>query len=200
MALLRSIQTLRKDKKGATLVEFALISPVMLVMIMGVMDVSYNMYAKSILEGEMQRAGRKVSINTSGDEAGMKALDSVVEQQFLQVVSPATITFNRAWYTNYTRMDKRKEDFSDSNSNGTCDAGELYEDANRNGLWDTEAGMAGVGGAKDAVLYTATANYPRVFPLAKMIGLSPTVTVEASTILRNQPYSDQAEPTQGNCV
>ncbi len=48
-----------------------------------------------------------------------------------------------------------------------------------------------MGGARDAVLYTASASYPRAFPLMKLIGFSPIVTAQVQTVLRNQPYGPQ---------
>ena len=49
----------------------------------------------------------------------------------------------------------------------------------------------GQGGAKDVVVYSVTVTYPRLFPVAKLIGLSENVKLNATTVLANQPYGDQ---------
>jgi Flp pilus assembly protein TadG len=199
MAAMTLFSRIKRDKRGATLVEFAIVAPVLLTIIMGIMDVAYNQYARGVLEGEVQRAARKLTMESAADIAKQTAMDTSVKTQFLKVVSPATVTFKRTWYTNYEIATKRKEDFSDTNGNSTCDNGEAFEDANRNSVWDTDASVDGSGGAKDAVLYTVTATYKRVFPMATLVGAEPNVTLVAATVLRNQPFGDQAAPTTGNC-
>ena len=59
------------------------------------------------------------------------------------------------------------------------------------------------GGAKDRTLYTVVITYPRFFPLWRFIGASSTTKLTASTILENQPYSDQnsyGAATVGHCT
>ena len=93
--------------------------------------------------------------------------------------------------------------YSDTNSNGRCDANEPYEDANRNSTWDADGGNAGQGGAKDATLYTVTISYPKIMPVTRLIGGSATTTLTAQTVLRNQPFGDQdvyAAPVVRNCA
>lgn len=68
---------------------------------------------------------------------------------------------------------------------------ERYFDVNENGKWDADRGKDGIGGARDAVLYTAVVTYPRMFPMYGLIGLPQDVTLKASTVLRNQPFDEQ---------
>ena len=52
-------------------------------------------------------------------------------------------------------------------------------------------------------MYTVTITYPRLFPMAKLIGLSEHVTVEARTVLENQPFGEQGNygvPVVGHCT
>ncbi len=56
--------------------EFAILAPVLLVPIMGLMDIAYNAYAQAALEGAMQKAGRDSGIeaaNTSTIDENLKA-------------------------------------------------------------------------------------------------------------------------------
>jgi len=60
-----------------------------------------------------------------------------------------------------------------------------------------------LGGARDAVVYTVTVNYPRLFPVFAFIpGQSEDFTLKSTTVLRNQPYgqSQNAVPAMGNCT
>ena len=53
---------LRRDRRGATIMEFAIVSPVMLLLLMGLSDMLYQQYAQSILTGAVQKAGRASTI------------------------------------------------------------------------------------------------------------------------------------------
>jgi hypothetical protein len=41
------------------------------------------------------------------------------------------------------------------------------------------------------VVYTAAVTYPHLFPLTVWLGWSARVTISATTILKNQPYTAQ---------
>ena len=110
-----------------------------------------------------------------------------------QPVNNATVTITRRYYRTFTAAaNATPEAWTDTNKNGRCDAGEPYQDDNRNNTWDADGGNGGQGGAKDAVLYTVTVSYARMFPIYNLIGGSNTAKVTASTVLKNQPYGDQA--------
>lgn len=117
-------------------------------------------------------------------------MDNAVRRQVGLVVPNANVTFNRKAYSNFSNVGM-PEDFTDVNGNGQCNAGEPFEDANGNGIWDQDRGANGMGGARDAVLYTVTVTYRRPFPMATLIGLPRDVTSVAKTVLRNQPYDSQ---------
>lgn len=182
--------TLLRDQRGVTIIEFALIAPVLLLMLMGLLDLGYNMYTTEMLQGAIQNAARNSSIEgATGKEA---ALDSIVTTAVRAVAPSATLTFNRRAYNSFTDAG-RPEDYTDVDSDGTCNHGEPFEDANGNGRWDLDRGQAGFGGARDAILYTVTVNYLRPFPVVAFIpGQTRDFTLSARTVLRNQPYGKQA--------
>lgn len=184
----RILSRLRRDENGVTLVEFALVSPVLVLALIGMFDICYNIYAKSILEGALQKAARDSSIEAA--DLSQTEIDSRVASFVRQVVPSATVTFDRKSFTNFSQVG-RPEEFTDSNDDGTCNDGEAFVDVNGNAQWDTDTSTAGFGGARDAVLYTVTVSYQRQFPLHRMINLPPQVTTTASTVLRNQPYAMQ---------
>lgn len=184
----RPFAGLRRDVRGATIVEFALVAPVLLITMMGIFDLGYNMYTTSMLQGSIQQAARGATIEGARTQAAQ--LDAIVADAVRAVVPGATMTFTRKSYASFSGVGK-PEDYTDVNGDGVCNAGEPFEDANRNGMWDRDRGAAGQGGARDAVLYTVDVTYLRAFPIAPMIGMSPTFTARARTVLRNQPYNIQ---------
>ena len=199
--MMRSVANLRPDQNGVIAVEFALVAPVLMLMLMGLFDLSYNMYTTQMLQGAIENAARNSSIEGAvGKEA---QLDAMVTTAVRAVAPTATLSFTRRAYSSFTKAG-RPEDFTDVDSDGVCSKGEPFEDANGNGKWDTDGGKTGFGGARDAVLYTVVVKYQRAFPIAALIpGQSKTFTLSAATVLRNQPYGQQAAkvtPATGNCT
>ena len=192
-----ALRRLLGQSRGAAALEFALVAPALCLTIMGIFDLGYNIYASTMLQGAIQHAARDSTIEGSGTR--IADIDARVSRAVHDVVPRATIAFSRKAYANFADV-SRPEDYTDSDRDGLCNNGEPFEDANRNGIWDNDRGVAGGGGARDAVLYSVSVTYARGFPMARLIGLPDTVTTQASTVLRNQPYKLQDnKPIVGSC-
>ena len=193
------LRRLAAAEGGAALVEFALLSPVLLMLLMGIFDMGYNIYASVLLNGSIQEAARNSTLESASAKAD--AIDKIVTDAVRGISPDAVITFQRKSYTSFSDVSE-PEDFTDVNGDGMCDDGEPFEDVNANGTWDADRGIDGMGGARDAVLYTVTVRYPRAFPIANLIGLPPYFETRAQTVLRNQPFGlqQQAKVTVKNCT
>ncbi len=187
-----------RDERGVTVTEFALIAPVLTLTLMGMFDLSYNMYAKTMIEGAVLDAARDSTIESYANNPA--ALDGNVTDMIHDIVPNAVLTFSRSAYTNYADVGQAEE-FTDTNSDGSCNNNEVFVDVNGNGLWDADRSQDNSSGARDAVLYEVSATYDRAFPLARLINLDQEVTVQAKTVLRNQPFNFQESTVKtGNCV
>jgi TadE-like protein len=194
----RALAGLGRAADGVTATEFALIAPALLMVLLGVFDTGYNLYAASVLNGAAQKAARDSSIE--GAESKGLAIDDRVRAAVHKVAPGADVTFDRRAYRDYSDIHS-PEDFTDVDKDGACDNGEPFEDINGNGVWDSDRGMDTMGGARDAVLYTVTVSYPRAFPLMHLLGLPNSVTSKSTTVLRNQPYGTQNRTVSvGKCA
>jgi Flp pilus assembly protein TadG len=189
----RPIGRIAGDDSAVTIIEFGIVAPVMLLMLMGFFDLAHTEYARSVLQGAMQMAARNSTLE-SGQTSG-SSIDTSVQNQVTRIVgNGATYTSSRLSYSDFSSVGKA-EPYTDTNGNGQYDHGECFYDINGNGQWDSDMGATGQGGADDAVLYTMTVTYKRFFPMAKLLGWSANQTITASTVLRNQPYGTQSTPT-----
>lgn len=191
------LRRVRQDTRGVAAVEFALIAPFLFMVLFGIFDISYNLYVSTVLQGATNRAARASTMQNMNDAA----IDQIVRDRVGDLMRTPTLTFERKAYSNFTDV-SRPEDYTDINANGACDAGEPFVDANGNGTWDADRGRSGSGGARDAVVYTVTLQYRRMFPLWKVIGIPDTVNQVSSTVLRNQPWELQQDEgsTVKNCT
>lgn len=194
-----TMRRLRRDESGVTVIEFGFVAPVLCLLLMGMFDLGFQAYAQTNLSGAMQEAARKSALEPTTITTNQ--LDAEVTEAIQAVVPSANVTFTRKNYETFDDIDK-PEDFTDNNGNGICDNNEPFEDLNGNLNWDQDRGRNGLGGARDAVLYTASASFDRVFPLYGFIDIPSTATISASTVLRNQPYDEQTDrqPVVGYCT
>lgn len=188
-----------RDQRGATLVEFAIILPVFVMLLLGGFDIAYRLYVQSVLDGQVAKAGRDSALESGGIEATQDAIDNSVENGVLAVASGAELEFTRTSFSSYNRIADPGEPFVDSNGNGLCDNGESYEDSNRDGDRDAVGSVTGFSGSKDAIVFTATATYPRLFPMAALLGWDDEVSVSSSTMLKIQPFNTRAAVPLRNC-
>ncbi|MDQ2879327.1 MAG: pilus assembly protein [Pseudomonadota bacterium] len=197
------LRRLRSDRRGTAVIEFAIIAPVMMIIIMGLSDLMYQIYAQSILNGAVQKAGRDSGIQGGDQQA--TTIDARVISQVANIMSnptqacPTTSTGGATWCSTRKNYDTFKaiapEPFTDLNGDGIRQPGECYSDINGNHQWDADPGTTGQGGADDVTVYTMTITYPRIFPVAGLLGWPSTQTISATTTLKNQPYANQTTTT-----
>ncbi|QGP80875.1 TadE/TadG family type IV pilus assembly protein [Sphingobium sp. CAP-1] len=183
---------LRRDRRGATLLEFGLISPVLILSIMGIGDLAYQSYLRSVTRGVLEKAARSASVGTLNSTQ----LDAYIEAQMSAINSKnGTTSTTKKSYYNFSRVGKPEKITTDTAPLGSYNTGDCYEDANGNGSYDATSGSTGLGGADDIVYYEVTVSMPRMFPMAKLLGWSATQSATATTMVRNQPWANQSTPT-----
>ena len=195
---------LRHDERGATIVEFAMIAPVMGLVLLGAFDIGHTLYMRAVLQGVLQKAARDSALEGGSEEDQLILIDDRVKTQVKAIANRAAIVIKRRYYRTFSdAAAAQAEDWTDSNANGKCDAGEPFVDRNLNNVWDADGGNNGQGGARDSTVYTVSVSYPRFFPVYNLIGGSNTIKLTAETVLRNQPYGDQGTygtPKVGICT
>jgi Flp pilus assembly pilin Flp len=201
IVLVRTIlRRLQRDREGVTLVEFAFVGPVLILMLMGLFDIAHTQYTSSVLYGAMQKAARDYTLESAGISEA--TIDRRVDEQVRSVMpNGATITFTKTNFEDFKNVNE-PEEWTDTNNNGTCDNNEPYKDANNNGSWDVNRGRGGIGAGRDVILYSANVTYPRLFPLFSMIGLPQNVSLNATSVLRRQPFDlgSQVNASTRNCT
>lgn len=191
------VRQLLADQEGATIVEFAIVVPLFLMLLFGIMDVGQMVYGKSVLTGAVHRAARSASLETRNtNEADASVLDAI-----RPVLPGVTIKTSRTSYYDFADVG-RAEKWNDKNANAVCDAGETYTDENRNGQWDQDVGQKdSAGSANDVVVYKVTATFKPVFQVPLLPKLWGERTLAATAVTKNQPFGNQTSygATVGSC-
>ena len=182
LALLRR---LRRDHSAVTILEFALVAPVMLLLLLGFFDLGYRAYASSVLQGALHDAARMATVGGYS----MTQIDTRVKTRLSNFATRSTVTTAADSYYQFSGVAQPELIVGDTIPLNTYNAGDCFEDQNSNNTYDTDRARSGTGGSDDIVRYRVTITFPRVFPLGILMGWSNTQTLTSETVLRNQPYA-----------
>lgn len=197
---------LKRDEKGATIVEFAFIVGPMFLLLIGGLELGYNSYVRSTMQGALNDAARTAAvefpiINVAGNTVE-EQVENLIKGTVQHVAPNADVKVTQKSYFDFSTIGDPEKLMTDNNNNGQYDDddGDCFEDANGNGTYDTDAGKTGNGGADDVVLYTASVTAPRILPIhAFLPNLGSEIKYTLETAVRNQPY-DQQETASVICA
>ncbi|MWV28656.1 TadE/TadG family type IV pilus assembly protein [Aurantiacibacter rhizosphaerae] len=178
---------LRRDESGVTVVEFALIAPTFLLLLMGTLDIGQMVYAQSVLNGAVQVAARDASLEGGDTDAA----DALVLERVKGIMPGVELKTSRTSYYDFADIE-RAEQWNDADDNGICDDGEAYVDENRNGQWDDDIGVSGNGGANDVVIYSVEATYEPMIKVPFLKKAWQSRTLSTSALKKNQPFANQS--------
>jgi len=185
------------DDRGVSAVEFGILSIPLCICLFGLLDLGYTMYVRSVLQGALNDVARQATVETpgfGGTGTVDQQIDAAIKARMAKLVSNGTYTITKSSYYDFNAVGKPEKLITDVNGNGKYDPGDCWQDDNGNGVYDTDAGKSGIGGADDVVLYSVTLAMPRILPMATLIGLPATQTINVKTTVRNQPFANQASP------
>jgi hypothetical protein len=193
---MKKIHAILEDAYGATLVEFALILPVFLLLLFGIIEFSIIMFAKSTMEGATSITSRLGKTGYTQDGLSrQEMLVNLLVEKSNGILKPEDIEITTLVYQRFSDIGSAEPLSVDRNGNGQYDSadGDSYQDINGNGQWDADLGTAGLGGAGDIVVYNV--HYPWNVKTPIMSNLMENENgyfpLEASIVVRNEPYGGE---------
>jgi Flp pilus assembly protein TadG len=185
----RRLAACGRDEAGATAVEFALVGPVLFLLLMGCIELGIVYAANMLLKHSVYtaaRSGRTGFVPAKTTQTA--AIRTIVQNEAGILMDASKLTIEAKSYTGFDTLGK-PEPFVDKNKNGKRDEGETFTDVNGNGKYDTDQGATGYGGTNEVVLYTVT--YPWTFftpLLGRIMAPNGALTLSATAVVQNEPY------------
>jgi Flp pilus assembly protein TadG len=177
-----------RDEKGVTLVEFAMILPALVVLLLGIFELGYRSYAASLVNGALHEAAR---MSTVGGVT-MTTINNHVRSRLGHFAEHGTLNITTTSYYEYTGVGRPETITTDTAPLNAYNSTDCFQDANGNGTWDADRGRTGQGNADDIVRYQISLSYESLFPIASTLGWDAANTITANTVLRNQPYAGRS--------
>lgn len=182
------LRGLWKKREGSAAIEFALLAPVFFYLVFAVIEIFAFMLTQSILESAVRNSARSglTGYTPSGLDRATYISQQVENEVFF--VDPDNIQMETLIYSNFADINQ-PEPFVDENTDGFYDVGEPYTDINGNGAWDSDMGLAGLGGAGDIVVYRVSYLWNFMTPLiGDMMSPSGSIEISSSAVVRNEPF------------
>lgn len=202
-----------RDSDGATIIEFALIFPIVLMITFGIMEISLCMASLVTLEGGLKQASRygitsqtptaaqmdeiqdEIPSAFAGADDRTKQIMAILNQNTLDLIDLNTATISTQVFSSFSVV-KNGEPYTDLNGNGQYDTGEPYSDMNCNRTRDGPGASGNsVGGAGNIVVYTVNYNWKILTPIIGQWLGNPDpdhvgrylIPMSASIVVKNEP-------------
>ncbi|EWY36618.1 hypothetical protein N825_09865 [Skermanella stibiiresistens SB22] len=177
------------SRRGTTALEFALLSPLLVLLIIATVEFGYGLTVQNVLELAARKASR-TGVTGSPPPDGVtreQMLRDLVVDTGMGLINPSRLTVVMTAYDGFSSIG-HPEPCIDANNNGVCDRGEAFTDVNGNGRWDADQGASNAGAGGQVVIYTLTyTDAPLTGMIAGLVAKSP-LTYSARVVVRNEPF------------
>jgi Flp pilus assembly pilin Flp len=174
------------DRTGSAIIEFALIAPVLLILMIGTIEVALVVFVGSSIESAVLQASRFGITNAEIEGTRADHVRDLVRERTFGFVDMDEAEIETLVYSDFSSVGK-PEPFTDTNHNGVYNAGEAFTDVNGNARWDADMGAAGLGGAGDIVLYRVSYEWGILTPLVRSL-MGQSIRQVASVAVRNEDF------------
>lgn len=180
---------LARREEGVTAVEFAMIAPIVVLMIMGIIEFSLIMFTSTVMESATNNTSRLGKTGyTPTSITRQQAIINNIQARTAGLLDPAKIVITTKVYANFNNVGQPEACITPPTPPCPGVPGVNFVDVNGNGVWDTDMGAAGLGNPGDVVVYTVSYPWPIMTPPMRAI-LGSTFLITARSVVRNEPYS-----------
>lgn len=179
---------LARRQDGVTAVEFAMIAPVFILFVMGIIEFSLIMFVSMVMESATDDTARLGKTGfVAGGTTRQAEIIADVNNRTAGLLDPAQIAVTTQVYANFDNVGQPEPCISPPTPPCGGTPGVNFTDVNGNGQWDADMGAAGLGNPGDIVVYTVTYPWPIVTPVMRAF-LGNTYRITARSVVRNEPY------------
>lgn len=189
------LRRLTRDNRGATAVEFAVVSGVFFMLMFGIIEYGMIMLTKVAIESATNQVGRTASL---GNVCGgcVDRVDSIrqsIAQKTIGLVDPQSVVVTSAVVNNPTTATPPVPDICLDNPNdpypATCTSW-VNNDGVNGYQQNSGLGAGSIGGAGDLVEVRVTYLWKVLFPVFQSsFGNNGVLTISSSTVVKNEPFN-----------
>ena len=179
-----------KNRHGSAVIEFAIVAPVLFLMLLGIIEMGLVFFTTNIMEAATNIAAR---IGKTGYSGNFPSRDQYIRDQIYRLsggfLDSRRIEISILSYGEFANIGQ-EEPFTDQNGNNQYDFGEPFIDINGNGRWDRDQGAGNPGGRGDVVFYRVSYPWSIFTPLigSLVTDESGNYEITALATIRNERF------------
>ena len=199
--MIRYAKQLFRDVQGSTAVEFAVISPLVIMLLFGTFQLTYEGFAQTRLNDALRTSSRLAvtgALSTGSTSREQMIGDAITKYmgavkvaagKTMAVTISNAVTFSA--YGSGTPM----EPYDDTNNDGLCDNGEAFVDYDGDGKWSSLKLTAGAGGGGSIL------NIKVDFPMDSVIPFVPAALLHLTSqqTVENEQFDTSQQANAGIC-
>ncbi|NBO18658.1 MAG: pilus assembly protein [Proteobacteria bacterium] len=177
-----------RQQEGATIIEFAVVAPVLFLMLAGIIELGLILFTTSALEGATNVGAR---IGKTGFTSGGLSREDYIRSEIVRLtggfLNTSQLNISILSYSSFSNIGQPEPCLSPTTPPCPGVSGVNFVDINGNNQWDADQGSASAGGSGSVVLYRVT--YPwRLFTpiMASILGSGGIYTITATSAVRNE--------------
>lgn len=177
-----------KNNQGTTIIEFAVIAPLLFLLLAGIMELGLIMFTNSALEGATNIGSR---IGKTGFTTGGQSRENYIRNEIRRLtggfLNPAQLDISILSYSSFSNIGQPEPCILPPTAPCPGAAGINFVDVNGNGMFDQDQGRTSAGGSGSVVLYRTS--YPwRLFTpiMSTLLGTDGVYTITAVAAVRNE--------------
>jgi hypothetical protein len=177
----------RSLQRGVTVLEFAIITPFICILLLGIVDVGLETMLDALLERGTAAACRlgvtvAVPAGTTRDQAIFNAVWQPVS---ILLTSQSQLTLTTMTYPTFSNIGQPEPCLDDSyKDSGICSGS--YVDVNGNGKWDADMGASGAGGYGSIVRYQVSISRPTFTGILSLLNIK-LYSLQRTIVTQNEP-------------
>ena len=175
-------------RSGVALLEFAILAPILLALVVGTMEFAMVLFVSVLLEGGVRDAARfGMTAQTVAGSTREEHIADIVRDRTYGLLAIGADDVEVMVYPDFDQIIE-DEVYTDSDGSGDYTPGEDFVDANGNGTWDAGNGTTGAGNPGEVVVYRVNAEWSTMTPfIGGMLPNDGLFSLSASIAVRNEP-------------
>jgi Flp pilus assembly pilin Flp len=181
----RRMRALWRNQRGATAIEFAIVSMPVIYLMVGIVEFSVAMTVANSLEAATNLSSRLGKTGFVEDQLSQKeTIRAEIERRVGPLIDMNKLEITTTAFQDFEDLDT-PDPWNDDDADGEVDVGE-WTDVNGNGFCD---GCSGLGSGENVAIYTITYPWQIMTPLiSAVVGDNGIIELSAISVVKNEPY------------
>jgi Flp pilus assembly protein TadG len=180
----------RQDREGTAIIEFAIVAPMLFLLLIGIIEVGLIFFTTIVLEGATNIGSR---IGRTGYTPTGMTREDYIRSQIVSFsggyLDPADLQIDMLAYQGFNNINQPEPCHIAVCTEQTTNPSE-FDDINGNGHWDPDQGIAGAGNGRAIVLYRVNYDWPIFTPMMRGVLGDPNgnFPIGAIATVRNESF------------